>query len=99
MPTKPKSDVRAQLKALTCKANVSFAKDIAPMFTAQDIAHMKSVTQGSLILNNYTSAKTWAHQIYSEVSQHYMPPPQSGESWSQAQIDLFGCWIQQGCKP
>lgn len=84
--------------SLTCPTSVTWSKDIQPMFTATDVDHMKQVTGGALDLSSYTSVKIWATKIYSEVSTGAMPPAGSGEGpWGQAQVNTFGCWIQQGC--
>jgi hypothetical protein len=83
--------------ALTCPATVTWQADIQGLFTPLDIAHMKGVTGGQLDLGSYDSVKIWAHKIYSEVASKAMPPPQTGEAWSDAKINLFGCWIQKGC--
>jgi len=88
---------RAHFAALTCPATVTWTADIKQMFTQLDIDHMKGVTGGQLDLSSYASVQIWAHKIYSEVSAHAMPPPQTGEAWSAAKINLFGCWIQKGC--
>jgi|SwirhisoilCB2_FD_contig_101_647517_length_624_multi_2_in_0_out_0_2 hypothetical protein len=90
--------LRRQLQSLTCAPGLSFAKDIAPLFNQTDIDHMKSVTSGSLDLSDYTSTKTWAHIIYSKLASHQMPPPPQ-QPFSDAQVNTFGCWIQQGCQP
>jgi hypothetical protein len=84
--------------ALNCPTKVTWAADIAKLFTPTDVAHMKQVTNNQLDLSNYTSAKIWAHQIYNVVSEGAMPPPGSGEEpWTAVMVNTFGCWIQQGC--
>lgn len=84
--------------ALTCPTSVTWTKDIQPLFTATDVAHMKQVTGGALDLSNYESVKIWASKIYSYVASGAMPPPGSGEQpWSPQKVNTFGCWIQQGC--
>jgi hypothetical protein len=83
---------------LTCPASVSFATDIAPLFTGTDISHMKNVTGGKLDLSNYDSVVMWASQIYSKVASGDMPPFPA-DAWTADQVNLFGCWIQLGCKP
>jgi hypothetical protein len=98
MTTTPKQHGHDHFSALTCPATVTWTHDIAKLFTALDVAHMKSVTGGQLDLSNYVSTKIWASSIYSHVSSGAMPPPGSGEGpWPPAQVNLFGCWIQKGC--
>ena len=96
------ADLRKHLEstATNCPPGLSFAKDIASMFTATDVAHMKSVTGGALDLSSYDSVKIWASKIYQLTSSGQMPPPGSGEQpWTQAMVTTFSCWIQQGCQP
>ncbi|MDP9263864.1 MAG: hypothetical protein M3O85_06035 [Acidobacteriota bacterium] len=83
---------------LNCPNKVTWTNDIAKLFTATDVAHMKGVTGGALDLSSYQSVKIWAAKIYQEVSAGHMPPPGSGEGpWTPAMVNTFGCWIQQGC--
>lgn len=96
------ADIRKTLKktASNCPPNVGFKKDIAQLFTATDVAHMKTVTGGQLDLSKYASVKIWASKIYQLVSAGDMPPAGSGEQpWTPAMVATFGCWIQQGCQP
>ncbi|URX62126.1 hypothetical protein KR767_19090 [Luteibacter anthropi] len=94
------TNLREQLaghaKAVT--ATVSFARDIAPLFNATDIAHMKQVTHGSLDLSNYGNVKIWAQQIYSRVSSGDMPPAPA-PAWPPSNVQLFAAWIAQGTPP
>jgi len=81
---------------LTCTPGLTFANDIAPLFNATDIAHMKSVTGGQLDLSDCASVTVWAHAIYEKVSTGEMPPsPQS--PWTPDQVNTFACWVSQGC--
>jgi hypothetical protein len=80
---------------LNCSGPVTWTNDIQKMFTATDIAHMK--TKG-IDLSDYQSVKINAVPIYNQVSAGIMPPPGSGEQpWSPASVNTFGCWIQQNC--
>lgn len=94
------SNLRQELAAdaVNCPPGVSFAKDIAPLFTQTDIDHMKSYTGGSLDLSNYDSVKIYASQIYSRVASGNMPPPPA-PAWTKDKVQLFACWIQQGTQP
>jgi hypothetical protein len=89
---------RDALAQMNCPDAVTWTADIQKLFTAVDVAHMKSVTQGALDLSSYQSVKIWAVKIYSLVSTGAMPPAGSGENaWTPAMVTAFGCWIQQGC--
>ena len=94
------TDIRKTLAdaAGTCPPGLSFAKDIAKLFTPTDVAHMKIVTGGQLDLSNYASVKVWAATIYQKVSSGTMPPPPESK-WTPAMVATFGCWVQQGCQP
>ena len=88
---------REALGALNCPTQVTWA-DVKDFFGPGDIAHMKAATGDQLDLSDYDSVIVWAHKIYEYVANHYMPPPPNAP-WSDAWIQTFGCWVQQGCKP
>jgi hypothetical protein len=75
---------------------LSFAKDIRPMFTDLDVAHMKPF---GLDLSDASSVKGHADAIYGAVSSGTMPPASSGERWSTQMCATFKAWQQQGCPP
>ena len=77
-------------------AAVSFANDIAPLFTKIDVEHMCNVTKCAMRLNDYASVSRWANQIYGALSGKFMPP---GAPWSDANIALFDKWIKDGKQP
>jgi hypothetical protein len=75
----------------------SFAKDIRPMFTDVDVAHMKPA---GIDLSNKADVETHAEAIYRTVSEGEMPPPSSGEArWSPEMCERFKQWQSQGCPP
>jgi hypothetical protein len=75
---------------------LSFERDIRPMFTDLDVAHMKPA---GLDLSSFAAVKASAQAIYSVVTDGSMPPPGSGETWSTEMCDRFKAWIDQGCPP
>ena len=80
---------------LSCPDAVSFAKDIRPLFTDMDVAHMKRAR--NFDLSNYDDVKIWATQIFNDVSSGRMPPQDSGEPrWTPQMVTLFGCWMKLG---
>ncbi len=103
----PKEIPHDDLKAgLVCPPNVSFAKDIAPLFkiNPKSIDHMLKYSkqqhpplQPPIDLSNYADVKHWAGMIYSEVKSGSMPI--GGPKWTPDQLNLFLCWAQQGYKP
>ncbi|HTV92390.1 MAG TPA: hypothetical protein VMG98_06710 [Verrucomicrobiae bacterium] len=75
----------------------SFAKDIRPMFTDMDVAHMKPA---GIDLSDVASVKAHADAIYRTVSAGAMPPPSSGETrWSAQMCETFKQWQLAGCPP
>ena len=76
---------------------LSFAKDIRPMFTDVDVAHMK---RAGLDLSNKDDVATRAAAIYKMVSEGTMPPPGAGEGrWSPEMCERFKQWQTQDCAP
>jgi hypothetical protein len=79
--------------------SVSFARDIRPLFTAVDVAHMKPL---GVLLDDYTymSDPDHAQGVLDQVSSGGMPPADSGEPpWEQVQVQLFQDWINGGFQP
>lgn len=69
----------------------SFAADIRPLFTQDDVDHMKEVDP-NLDLSDYQSVKDNADAIYQVLSEGSMPPD---GPWPQPQIQLFKEWMDQ----
>lgn len=75
----------------------SFAKDIRPMFTDKDVAHMKPIAGD---LSKWDDVKSNADAIYEVVVSGKMPPPDSGEPrWTSEMCDRFKRWQNEGCPP
>jgi len=78
-------------------ATLSFARDIRPLFTDTDVAHMKPA---GMDLSDRDSVVTHADAIYRTVADGSMPPSASGGTrWTQAQCALFKQWQTEGCPP
>jgi hypothetical protein len=75
---------------------LSFAKDIRPMFTEIDVAHMQGA---GIDLSSRDDCEKYALAIYTTVSDGSMPPPGTGETWSKEMCERFKTWWDQGCKP
>jgi hypothetical protein len=72
----------------------SFAKDIRPMFTDMDVAHMKS---WGINLSDKNEVTAHADAIYGTVSSGTMPPQASGEArWTAEMCDRFKRWQSAG---
>ena len=75
---------------------VSFARDIRPLFTDMDIAHMK-VAGVLLDDDEYMRDPAHAQKVLDAVSAGTMPPHSSGEPpWSPGSIQLLRDWIAAG---
>jgi tyrosinase len=78
-------------------SSLSFAKDIRPMFTDLDVAHMKPLGAD---LSDWEAVKAHADAIYQAVASGVMPPPSSGEArWTPDMCDRFKRWQGAGCPP
>jgi hypothetical protein len=78
---------------------LSFATDIKSMFTAMDQDHMLNQV-GLFDLWNYDDVKSNAMSIYRAVQSGSMPPGGSGETrWTQAKVDQFKQWMDDGSPP
>ena len=76
---------------------LSFARDIRPMFTDLDVAHMK---RAGMDLANKDDVASHAAAIYKMVSEGTMPPPGAGEGrWSPEMCERFKQWQIQGMPP
>jgi hypothetical protein len=75
----------------------SYANDIRPKFTTEDVDHMNDL---GLDLNDYTSVKDNADLILTRLKDpdSPMPPPPRGP-WSPEWIQCFKDWIAKGKLP
>jgi hypothetical protein len=74
---------------------LSFARDIRPMFTDLDVAHMKAA---GIDLSDRNEVMAHADAIYGTVSSGTMPPPASGEArWTAEMCDRFKRWQAADC--
>jgi len=82
-------------------ATVSFATDILPLFTQTDIAHMGAAPYNVMLAEyNYMSVPANAQNVYNYLTGTSKPQMPLGEpAWSQANLDLFNEWMQQGYQP
>jgi len=76
---------------------LSFARDIRPMFTETDVTQMKLV---GIDLSSRDDVEARADDIYGAVSEGSMPPDYSDEPpWTPEMCDRFKEWQTQGCPP
>jgi hypothetical protein len=77
-------------------APLSFQRDIRPLFTDMDVAHMKN----AMDLSDRSSVFAHAGAIYDAVSNGIMPPPSSGERrWTPDMCAAFKRWTDEGGQP
>lgn len=74
-------------------ANLSFAKDIRPLFTDTDVDHMAAMMD----LSSRDDVEQHADAILTVVKDGSMPP--GGPRWTDAMCDTFDQWVKQGCSP
>lgn len=77
-------------------ADLSFAKDIRPMFTEIDVSHMQGA---GMDLSSYDDVKQSKDSILAVVSNGSMPPPGTGERWTPEMCATFKRWMDEGCPP
>src|SRR5258708_36924404 len=70
--------------------NLSFAKDIRPLFREKDVDTMNDF---GLDLSSYEEVKGKAHAIYATLENGSMP---CDEPWPKGQVALFKRWIDEG---
>jgi hypothetical protein len=77
----------------------SFARDISPLFTDEDVAHMAYAFD----LRSRDNVQAHSADILDRVSRPagddgIMPPPPR-DPWTRAQVKLFSDWIAGGYQP
>jgi hypothetical protein len=82
-------------------AQVSFARDIKPLFRAVDISHMRA---HGVKLDDYAymSDPDNASKVLGALSPHEGNPPSmppGGPYWTAAQLALFAQWQKDGYQP
>jgi len=77
---------------------ISFAKEIAPLFTPTDITCM---SRGKVMLAdyNYMSVPANAKAVLDRLDGSALPQMPPGNPWPQAQVLLFKSWIEGGYQP
>lgn len=67
----------------------SFASDVAPLFRDQDVAAMTFMFD----LHDYDDVRDNADDILEAVVAGTMP---CDESWSDAKVEVFRAWVDEG---
>jgi uncharacterized membrane protein len=79
------------------QTTLSFQKDVRPLFTDLDVAHMKPA---GIDLSSRDSVEAHADAIYGTVTSGSMPPPNASEPrWTEAMCALFKQWQTEGYPP
>lgn len=71
-------------------------EEIATFFTAIDIDHMKKVGRNAISLDDYNDVKTNAPAIYKACKAKTMPPPGTGDPWTDEMLSKFKAWMDAG---
>ncbi len=96
----PAAAIKAFEKKLDDRVNLSFERDIQPMFRDNpDIQHMKA---RGLDLSDYNQVSQYraiggALDIFRRVESGNMP--KDGPRWTMHMVYTFGLWIKLGLKP
>ncbi len=69
---------------------VSFAKDIRPLFTDEDVEHMREF---DIDLSDYDSVKAHADEIHERLADGSMPPD---SPWPESDVARFKEWMDGG---
>ena len=80
---------------------VSFARDIRPLFRDVDISHMRSLDV-KLDDYSYMSDPGNAKRVLATLSPHNGEPPSmppGGPYWTPSQLSLFVQWEKEGYQP
>ena len=94
-------------EANTEKRNVTFTKDVAPIFYAKCAECHRPGEVGPFSLMSYKEARPWAKSIREQVVEKVMPPwhadPHHGQfrndrRLSQAEIDTITAWVDGGAQ-
>jgi hypothetical protein len=72
--------------------DVSFGRDIRPLFRAEDVESMSFAFD----LSSYDDVRDHAEQIYERLAEGTMP---CDEPWNELDIYQFRSWIDDGAKP
>jgi hypothetical protein len=89
-------------KSNTAAAEISFERDIVPLFRPMDIECMAGLASGGVFLVDYDfmSQKVNAQKVIDRLKM--IGPnrmPLGGPYWSDASIQLLQDWINGGAKP
>ncbi|MBI3942782.1 MAG: hypothetical protein HY326_07190 [Chloroflexi bacterium] len=75
-------------------SSLSFARDIRPLFTENDIGEMKAIA--GFDLSQYADVKDRAQDIYERVGDGSMP---CDEPWPADRVATFKAWMESGMAP
>jgi hypothetical protein len=71
---------------------VTFARDIRPLFRDRDVRSMSFAFD----LSSYEDVRTNAEAIYARLADGSMP---CDASWPAAEVGRFRTWIDEGSRP
>ena len=74
-------------------AQVSFERDIVPLFRDRDVRCMA----GAIDLTSYDDVKANAQEIYARLTEKDPTKVMPSDGWGATQITQFKAWINGGC--
>jgi hypothetical protein len=84
---------------MAADSNISFERDIRPMFRDMDVEHMEGL--GVMLADHaWMSQPANAKSVLASLSDDAdfrMPP--DGPYWSEEQLKRLADWIEGGCQP
>lgn len=80
-----------------CESSLTFSSHIEEIINTNcAVAGCHSPGGISPDLSTYEKVKERARDVAHETKTLQMPPPSSGKSLSQQEIDQIACWVEQG---
>jgi hypothetical protein len=77
----------------------SFASDIRPLFTAEDVDHMSFAFDLSAYGDVKDNSAAILDRVKRDKNDPLRMPKAPRDPWTQEQVQLFQAWINGGCQP
>ena len=94
---KPAAKKKKNIATAFAGVVVGFVKDIRPMYTNTDIAHMRFFCDLSKRDDNQQHAQEILRRLKGEGGRIMPPPP--AKPWTKQQVALYQSWIDGGYQP
>jgi hypothetical protein len=77
----------------------SFARDIRPLFTDEDVQHMSFAFDLSSLQDVEANSAAILNRVSRPAGSPGIMPPPPRDPWTAAQVQLFQDWINGGFQP